>query len=110
MMVDTTVYGWLVDCETFCSACVGVDYWDSNLDRILSDEARPLYSIDDGDDAGLTCDGCFEYIFEPAPEYCFECQDTHTEPEQLEPTCRLHDISGCYGDVRERAEELKLGS
>lgn len=62
MMVDTTIYGYVVnDCETVHTGCVA----DGDVVN-----AR-LYYLDDTSPFGMTCDGCSEYIFEPTEEHPF---------------------------------------
>ena len=57
MMVDTTVYGYISDGGVSCPRCVGPKD-DATANRI--------YSLDDADPEGLSCDGCGKYIFEPS--------------------------------------------
>lgn len=61
MMTDTTIYGYYIsDVGATCAACwnrsPGYDGGNSGI--------YPLYSVED-DGNGLTCDDCFEFIFEP---------------------------------------------
>jgi len=91
MMVDTTVYGFVGDgavihnndrCAPDLFAAV-----DGSHRYVDADGADygPLYYMDD-DGNGLTCDACYEYIFEPS---CPECGadtsiDDHGEPALCE--------------------------
>ena len=81
MMVDTTVYGWYRrDAgEVICARCAGLDYVPDMLAD--SEEWTPLYSIEDTEPSGMSCDGgsygCTGWVFEPDPDYCFGCDTAH---------------------------------
>jgi hypothetical protein len=86
MMVDTTVYGWLAASgEVLCADCAGLDTWSPTLARILDPDARPLYSIDDTEANGLSCEGlslgCSGWVFEPC---CSECYVSLSEATDLQ--------------------------
>jgi hypothetical protein len=81
MMVDTRVYGLYIEDVGIVhntDKCAGGDVltgsagWPvavhTDNDEIV--KAQPIYSIDDTDGAGTTCDGCGEFVFEPDPDYC----------------------------------------
>ena len=61
MMVDTTVYGYVGDGYVQCPECHG--------ERADGDDMSRLYSTDDTDEGGLSCDACGRYIFEPDSDY-----------------------------------------
>lgn len=56
MMVDTTVYGYVGDGAAYCPDCTPEDEREG-MGRV--------YSTDDTEPEGMSCDGCGKYIFEP---------------------------------------------
>jgi hypothetical protein len=76
-MVDSTIYGYYIgDGVVVCASCYQDDdkmgsAEDGNDERTLDgpDADQGIYSHNDTEREGLTCDTCYEYIFEPDPEY-----------------------------------------
>ena len=85
MMVDTTVYGWIGDGSTVCSACFGADDLPAVAEGIMVDGTvwLPIYSLEDTEPGGLSCDDgsgpCTGWIFGPDPDYCLDCDEAHWE-------------------------------
>lgn len=63
MMVDTTVYGYVGDGAVFCPDCAPEDEREG-MGRV--------YSTDDTNLEGLSCNGCDRYIFKPDYEGLWE--------------------------------------
>lgn len=90
MMVDTTVYGLVGDGGIMHanSDCVpglmtaedGSHTYAAPAGDGTFAELHPVYYLDD-DGRGLTCDSCSEYIWEPAEDYCGDCDDFHESSE-----------------------------
>lgn len=66
MMVDTTIYGYVNTDGAFHVNCAGdpADAHDDTWSR--------LYYLDDEDPHGLTCDACYDYIFEPVAQHVYQ--------------------------------------
>lgn len=75
MMVDTAIYGYIREGDAVCAGCVAI----SEETNEPPEEWSPLYSIHDDWDEGLACGECSDYIFEPHPDYCFDCDTIHEE-------------------------------
>lgn len=101
MMVDTTIYGYATSDGVFHPQC----YADGSTEHAAG-TVSALYYLDDEDPHGMTCDACYEYIFEPVerhvfrPEnkydgsidpngHCYECQSWQYCGE--DEACELHE-------------------
>jgi hypothetical protein len=87
MMVDTTIYGWVLEGEIICAKCADLNYWSPGIERLLGDNVQPLYSIDDNEVNGTTCDAygassdCTGYVFEPVCGECYASGGVHEDAE-----------------------------
>lgn len=83
MMVDTRIYGYVVDGDVIHVDCV------QDGDTVI---AR-LYYLDDEDPHGMSCGYCGDYIFDPV----------EIHPVESDGTCE-YGCSGYCGEVGEGCE------
>lgn len=62
MMVDTRIYGYVTD-----GGAYHPEHLPDGIDPSRDDTVSALFSYHDDDPYGLSCDGCWDYIFEPDP-------------------------------------------
>lgn len=62
MMTDTTIYGYIFDGFVLHPDCVTDE---ADIKAVDDGTAGRLYSIDDNEPDGMTCDGCGAWVFEP---------------------------------------------
>jgi hypothetical protein len=107
-MVDTTIYGWVLEGEIICAKCADLNYWSPGIQRLLGEDGpKPIYSIDDNEVNGTTCDAygassdCTGWVFEPVCGECYKAESDEGAGLEYDDAADQHVCREC----REKGDE-----